>query len=154
MKLRLERAYKLPTYTIGKLFIDGVFFCDTLEDSDRGLLQSMSLEEIKSKKLYGITAIPRGIYKITLDVVSPKFSTYPFYKEACQGKLPRLLDVKGYDGILMHVSDGSKGADLVLGCIGVGFNKIKGGLLDGKETFKSLISKLSTDKNNISIEII
>ena len=147
MKLTLKRIFKGPRYTIGKLFINGVYECDTLEDHDRGLTSQMSLEEIKAKKVYGETAIPTGTYSINMTTVSPKFSKYPFYKEVCEGKLPRLLNVKGYEGILIHVADGSKGADLVLGCIGIGKNKIKGGLLDGKETFKNLISELKKASN-------
>ena len=142
MKLTLIRKYKKPDYTIGLLYINGVFFCNTIEDTDRGLDDSMSLEDIKSKKVYGQTAIPKGTYEITLDVVSPKFSTYSFYKETCNGKVPRLLNVKGFKGILIHVADGYKGAELVQGCIGIGLNKIKGGLLEGKEYFKRLYSTL------------
>jgi len=39
MKLTLKRTAKKPTYTIGKLYIDDVYFCDTIEDTDRGLYQ-------------------------------------------------------------------------------------------------------------------
>ena len=35
MKLTLKRRYFAETYTIGTLFIDGVRFCDTLEDKNR-----------------------------------------------------------------------------------------------------------------------
>lgn len=142
MNLVLQRLYKKDKYTIGKLIIDGDKFCDTLEDKDRGLFQNMPLSTIKEKKIYGETAIPTGVYRITLDAVSAKFSKYPFYMEVCNGKLPRLIDVPGFDGILLHVADGPKGADLLLGCVGVGENKIKGGLLNGKETFKKLYAKL------------
>ena len=148
MRLKLERKYFKDTYTIGNLYIDGKYFCDTLEDKDRGLDDSMSLEDIKSKKIYGQTAIPKGTYEITLDVVSPKFSTYSFYKETCNGKVPRLLNVKGFKGILIHVVDGYKGAKLVQGCIGIGLNKIKGGLLEGIEYFKRLYSTLLEAYNN------
>lgn len=143
MNILVQRVHKKEDYTIGTLSIDGQYFCDTLEDKDRGLLQNMPLDTIKSIKVYGETAIPTGKYKITLDMVSPKFSKYPFYNEICQGKLPRLLDVPGFEGILIHVADGSKGADLVHGCIGVGQNKIKGGLLNGKATFKKLYYRLA-----------
>lgn len=148
MNIIIDRRWKKPEYTIGKLFIDGKYFCDTLEDKDRGLDDSMSLEDIKSKKIYGQTAIPKGTYEITLDVVSPKFSTYSFYKETCNGKVPRLLNVKGFKDILIHVADGYKGAELVQGCIGIGLNKIKGGLLEGKEYFKRLYSTLLKAYNN------
>lgn len=142
MELVVDRKYKKEKYTIGNLYIDGKFFSNTLEDTDRGLSQSMTLEQIKSIKKPTITAIPTGEYTVTLDVVSPKFSTKQFYREVCNGKVPRLLNVKGFDGILIHVAEGPKGAELVQGCIGVGFNKIKGGLLESKETFKSLYSVL------------
>lgn len=147
MRLKVVRKVKTDTYTLGNLFVEDTYFCDTLEDKDRGLDDSMSLEEIKSKKVYGRTAIPKGTYEITLDVVSPKFSTYSFYKEICKGKVPRLLNVKGFEGILIHVADGYKGAELVQGCIGIGLNKIKGGLLEGKETFKKLYQLLQDSKN-------
>lgn len=142
MQLTVRRQYKKDAYTIGTLYIDGDKFCDTLEDKDRGLFKNMPISTIKELKVYGQTAIPTGCYKITLDVVSNKFSQYPFYQEVCNGKLPRLLDVPGFDGILLHVADGSKGADLLLGCIGIGENKIKGGLLNGKDVFRRLYTIL------------
>lgn len=148
MELKLIRKIKTDNYTIGELYVNNSLFCSTLEDKDRGLKDSMSLEEIKSKKVYGKTAIPTGTYSISLDVVSPKFSKYPFYMEVCKGKLPRLQNVKGFEGILIHVADGYKGAELVQGCIGIGKNTIKGGLLEGKDYFKRLYSLLSESVNN------
>ena len=148
MKLTLIRKYKKPDYTIGLLYINGVFFCNTIEDTDRGLSDKMKLSDIEKIKIDGKTAIPTGSYEITLDVVSPKFSTYSFYKETCNGKVPRLLNVKGFKGILIHVADGYTGAELVQGCIGIGLNKIKGGLLEGKEYFKRLYSTLLEAYNN------
>ena len=155
MKIQVQRLYKKDTYTIGKMFIDGKYFCDTLEDKDRGLNSSMLESQIKEIKVYGETAIPIGTYKIDMNTISPKFSKYPFYQEVCKGKIPRLIGVKGFNGILIHVADGYKGASLVQGCIGIGKNKIKGGLLEGKETFKKLYSILSSCNNDkIEIEII
>ena len=133
------------TYTPGTLYIDGAKFCSTLEDLDRGLTQDMSIGEIQSKKIYGETAIPKGTYKITLDVVSPKFSKYPFYMEVCNGRLPRLLDVPGYEGILIHVADGWKKDKLLAGCIGIGERQSDGSLLKGKETFKRLWELLKNE---------
>lgn len=157
MKLKLERLYLKSTYTIGKLYIDDKYFCDTIEDKVRDLNKDGDLNDLGETKVYGETAIPYGIYEITLDVVSPKFSKYPFYMETCNGKLPRLLNVPHFSGILIHVADGYKGAALVQGCIGIGKNKIKGGLLEGKETFKKLYNILDTANKNreaISIEIV
>lgn len=147
MTILIDRKYKKQNYTIGNMYINGKWFCNTLEDTDRSLDDSMDIASIKNKKIYGQTAIPTGTYDITLDVVSPKFSQYPFYQSICQGKLPRLLNIKAFDGILIHVANGARGSQLVEGCIGVGLNKIKGGLLDGKETFEKLYNLMVLAKN-------
>ena len=139
--------YKKDTYTIGKLYIDDNYFCDTLEDKDRGLDASMPLSDIQNTKVWGETAIPTGEYAINMNAISPKFNQKSFYREVCQGKVPRLVNVPGYEGILLHVADGNKGAELVHGCIGVGQNKIKGGLINGKETFKGLYDRMKTAYN-------
>ena len=138
MKLELKRRFKGPKYTIGSLFINGVYECDTIEDVDRGLTDSMSVEEIKAKKVYGETAIPTGTYKIDMNIVSPKFKDRSWAK-FCGGKLPRLLDVKGYEGVLIHV--GNKAEDS-LGCILVGDNKIKGQVINSTATFQELYGEL------------
>ena len=154
MELLVDRKWKKQSYTISNLYINGEWFCNCLEDADRGLDNSMSEDMIRTLKKPSITAIPRGTYEITLDVVSPKFSKYQFYKEVCNGKLPRLLNVPHFEGILIHCAEGPKGADLLQGCIAVGNNTIKGGLTNCKETFKKLYSILDkANKNNEKIII-
>ena len=74
MKILVDRKWKKETYTIGNLYINGSFFCNTLEDRDRGIKKTDTLATIKSKKIYGETAIPTGKYKIDMNVVSPKYS--------------------------------------------------------------------------------
>ena len=101
MKLTLQRIAFKPTYTIGRLFIDGKRVCDTIEDRDRELYNTMPLETIKERKIYGETAIPYGTYDINMDTVSPKFKRRSWAK-VCEGKLPRLVDVPGFEGILIH----------------------------------------------------
>ena len=134
MDIVLKRIALKDDYTIGKLYVDGEYFCSTLEDKVRDLS--------KECKVYGKTAIPYGRYEITMKVQSPKFSKYQFYRDVCDGYLPRLLNVPHFNGILLHVADGYKGADLLSGCIGVGDNKIKGGLLNGRQTFINLYKTL------------
>ena len=58
MRLFLKRIAKREKYTIGRLYINGVYFCDTLEDKDRMLNSSMNVNTINSKKVYAETAIP------------------------------------------------------------------------------------------------
>lgn len=138
MEILLIRRYPKSDYTIGRLFVNGVLQGNTLEDTDRGLSDAMDERTIRNRKIYGKTAIPYGRYIIDMKTISPKFSKYPFYMEVCQGKLPRLQGVKGFEGILLHVADGPKGASLLEGCIGIGLNKKVGQLCDGKETFKKV----------------
>lgn len=143
MKLLLRRIFKGPRYTIGKLFINGVYECDTLEDQDRGLTSQMSLEEIKAKKVYGVTAIPTGTYSINMTTVSPKFKDRAWAKPY-KGILPRLENVKGYEGVLIHV--GNKAED-TLGCILVGENRIKGQVVNSTACFYALMTVLLKAKN-------
>lgn len=149
MKLLVKRIPNLPNYTIGRLYIDGAFFCDTLEDVDRGLDSCDSLEEIKKVKVYGKTAIPKGTYKINMNIVSPKFKDRAWAKPWC-GKLPRLEDVPGYEGVLIHV--GNKPED-TLGCILVGENKVKGQVVNSTATFNKLMSILTKTNEEIFITI-
>lgn len=147
MELRVQRKWKKNDYTIGNFYINGELYCNTLEDKDRGITQEMTVEKIQSLKVKNQTAIPTGTYTVTINVISPRFSKKTFYQEVCKGRVPRLLNVKGFDGILIHVGDGSNGKNLTAGCILVGKNTIVGGLTGGKEIFKDLYKKL-TEANN------
>lgn len=152
MKLKLMRIYKGEDYTIGKLYINGEYFCDTIEDCDRGLTQDMPLEEIKKIKVAGKTAIPIGTYKISLVVKSPKFSNftkYPAYK-FCDGYLPRLVNVPGFEGVLIHIGNDDEDTD---GCILVGENTAKGKVLNSTSTFRKLYDIIVESESEISIEI-
>jgi len=134
------KRFKTPNYCIGKLSINGVYFCDTLEDTDRGLKQTDSLEYIKSIKKNGETAIPTGRYRTVMNVVSPKYSN-PKYTWAAKygGKLPRLLNVPGFDGILIHVGNYPHDTE---GCILVGKNTVKGAVMESTKTFDVLMPVL------------
>lgn len=151
MKLLLDRFFKGPKYTVGHLYIDGKYFCDTIEDVDRGLLDSMSLAEIQSKKIPSETAIPRGTYKVTLDVVSPKYSKRDFYIKVCKGKVPRLLNVKGFEGILIHAGNTEEDS---AGCIILGENRVKGKVINSRATFEKFYNILiKSNSKEITITI-
>ena len=135
LELLLDRKYKNETYTIGNLYVDGEWFCNTLEDRDRGLSQTMPLEEIKRQKVYGETAIPTGRYEVRMDIVSPKYNGVKWYKDNFGGRMPRLETVKGFSGILIHSGNTALDSN---GCILVGMNKAKGKVLDSRATFQKL----------------
>ena len=151
MEILVERKWKKSNYTIGILSIDGKRFCETLEDVDRNLNSSMSVEQIKAIKKPNETAIPTGTYEVTLDIFSPKFGSKPFYKKTCNGKLPRILNVKGFDGVLIHC--GNTNLD-TFGCVLVGRNLEKGKVLKSQETFEKLYKVLKENKNNLTIKIV
>lgn len=142
LKLRLTRIAKKTTYTIGRLFVEEVRFSDTLEDTDRGLRQTDSLASIKARKVYGETAIPAGTYEVDMKTVSPKFAAVAWYKQNCNGgRMPRLKDVPGYEGVLIH--PGNTALD-TLGCVLVGKNTAVGKLTQSRDTFAALYKKLKS----------
>lgn len=144
MKLLLKRKFKGETYTIGDLFIDGEFFCNTLEDKVRilPLLCADTPQGISCRckeKKYAETAIPCGTYRITMQH-SPKFKRV----------LPYLHDVPHFLGILVH--NGSN-IDHSAGCVLIGRNTIKGGLTESRATSDRL-NEILSNKKDINIEIV
>lgn len=125
MNLRVKRISLKSDYTVGRLYVNGEYVCDTLEDA------------VRDTKIYGKTAIPCGTYKITMDVVSSKFKDRSWAKPY-DGKLPRLINVPNYEGVLIHVGNTAEDTS---GCLLVGQNKEKGKLVNSTQTFMSLMTK-------------
>lgn len=140
MKLILKRIALKQTYTIGHLYIDGEYFCDTIEDKVRDLK--------KEPKIKGQTAIPYGTYEVITNVVSPRFKDRSWAKPY-GGKVPRLVNVPGFEGVLIHPGTDQNSTS---GCLIVGQNKIKGKVINSQKTFYALMSKLK-DQKNITITI-
>lgn len=152
MKLLLQRIALKPTYTVGRLYIDGEKFCDTIEDTVRDLNRNGRFDN-GEVKVPSESAIPYGTYDITLKVQSPKFKSNKNY-EFCKGYLPRLLNVPHFDGILIHIGNTAKDS---AGCILVGENSEVGKVLNSTATFRRLYARLKTasDKGEkIQIEIV
>ncbi len=139
MKLLTDRAWKKDTYTIGRFFIDGKRFYETLEDRDRGLKQTDTQDHILEVKVPGETAIPSGTYEVRIDIVSPKYAAVKWYNDLCGGRMPRLMNVPGFDGILIHPLTSALDSR---GCIGVGRNTVEGKLTSSRDTFKALYKKM------------
>lgn len=154
MRLKLIRKYKKDTYTIGQLLVEGSFFCNTLEDKDRGLTQDMDLPIIKAAKVYGETAIPSGVYDIDMETRSPKYAAVDWYKKLNGGYMPTICNVPGYSRVLIH--PGNSPLD-TLGCVLVGENKVKGRLINSRATFARLY-KLMKDAHDrgedITLQIV
>ena len=143
MEIQVNRIARKDGYTIGRMSLNGVYFCDTLEDTDRGLKDTMQVNEILAKKRKGITAIPTGKYDVIL-TFSPRFKRV----------LPLLLSVKGYEGVRIHAGNTNKDTE---GCLLVGENKAKGQVLNSRATLEKLMSVLlecEKRKEKISITIV
>ena len=132
MRIELVRIAFKDTYTIGKLYVDDTYFCDVLEDVDRGLKSSMTESEILEKKVKGQTAIPTGHYVINI-TYSPKYKRM----------MPLLLDVKGFSGIRIHSGNSSKDTE---GCLLVGKNKKVGMVLESRDTYQPLFKMMEGQK--------
>ena len=149
MELELRRIARKADYTIGRLYVDGKYFCDTIEDTDRGLRQDLPESVNRAKKRKGVTAIPVGRYRVTLGIRSPRFSTKKQYA-FCGGYLPRLLNVPAFDGVLIHIGNTAKDTE---GCILVGRNTKVGMVLESTATFHALYDVLRRAKGDIYITI-
>lgn len=149
MQILVKEVASRDLYTISRLFVDGVYLCDVLQDTNRGLKSDMSLEEISKIKIKGKTAIPKGTYEVTLNVTSPRFGSKKQYA-FCEGKLPRLLNVPGFEGVLIHIGNTPEDTD---GCLLVGFNKVKGQVVNSTSAFLKLYSVLSQAKDRIFITL-
>lgn len=144
MKITLKRKFYGKTYTIGDLLIDGNFFCNTIEDKVRSLPLACpnTSKGIACKckgKVYAQTAIPAGIYKVTME-----------YSTKFKRRLPLLHNVPHFIGILVHSGTTEKDS---AGCIIIGVNSVKGKVLNSRNTSDALNLLLEKEKN-ISIEII
>lgn len=134
MELTLKRTALRDTYTIGKLYVNGTYFCDTCEDKVRDLNKDGDLNDQGEGKVFAQTAIPYGKYEVTLKVKSPKFSQRTSYNW-CNGYLPRLINVPHFEGILIHA--GNTAVDSA-GCILVGKNDVVGKVVNSMNTLKKL----------------
>lgn len=142
MKLELYRKYRKSGYTIGLLYADGKFICNTLEDTDRGLTNEMSERQIASIKVKGKTAIPTGTYPIIV-TYSPRFKK----------QMPLLDNVKGFEGIRIH--SGNIASDTE-GCILCGKNTKVGEVTSSKmwtEKVYNLINDAIRKRESVFIDI-
>lgn len=140
MKLTLKRIALRPTYTIGKLYIDDVYFCDTIEDTVRDLNKNGKFDN-GEKKVHSKTAIPYGIYEIKW-TYSPRFKKYT----------PQLMNVPSFEGIRIHAGNTSADTE---GCLILGKNKQVGKVINSRDTINKFypIIKEACSNGKVTIEI-
>lgn len=130
MKLLLERKYCKKEYTIGNLYINGVFYCNILEDTVRDFNKN-GIFDCGEIKIKGSTAIPYGEYDIIV-TYSPKFKR----------ELPILLNVPAFDGIRIHRGNTNKDTE---GCLLPGENKERGKVINSTKYELDLTNKIKTE---------
>lgn len=127
MNILLKRIKQIGSATIGDLYINSQYFCNTLEDVERDF------------KIKGEAAIPKGTYKITF-YSSPKFGRI----------LPKLENVPNFEYILIHSGNTEHDTE---GCILVGLHNGNGVITESRNTFKKLFALMEVEKEiNITIE--
>ena len=99
LTIKIKRYKLTDTQTIGKMYLNDEFFCDTLEDTYRG-------QNLTNLKVDGATAIPNGNYKCELTYSTKFNNTYP-----------KLFNVPFFQGIRIHTGSSEKDTE---GCILVG----------------------------------
>lgn len=131
-KIHVVRCWSSVTSgTFGQMFVNDQFQCYTLEPPLQDMVQTKPF------------AIPPGQYDLRLDIVSPKFRfRSPYVKFG--GKVPRLMDVPNFDGVLIHVGNFVKDSH---GCILVG-DSLKGfrRLYNSTRAYLDLWQKLASFK--------
>jgi hypothetical protein len=132
MKLELKRIALKPNYTIGKLFINGSYYCDTIEDKVIDLNKNGKFDDGLTKVMHQ-TAIPYGTFKVVVNH-SPKFNR----------ELPRLLDVPYFEGILIHNGSDQNSSS---GCIIVGENKSVGKVTNSTFYMNNLTARIKDAQN-------
>lgn len=140
MEAKLERAWRRENYTVGRVFVDGERFSESMEDKDRGLTQDMSEEEIMRVKVYGETAIPTGTYTVKM-TYSPKYNR----------NMPEVLDVPGFSGIRIHSGNTAKDS---LGCILLGRNTKVGMITESRKTCKEFERLLKAAGGECKLTIV
>lgn len=131
MKLTLQRYLFNEDYTMGLLFIDGLYFCDTIEDRYRG-------QELSKTKVKDETCIPYGVYTV-------KITYSPKYKK----NMPQILDVPYFTGIRIHSGNTAKDSS---GCVIVGIKSQNGKVLESRKIYNELYKRLE-NTNYIKIDI-
>lgn len=141
MRLTLKRIAKKKDYTIGRLYINGDYFCDTIEDAVR-ITSADSLSEMRRKKIQNKTAIPDGSYEVII-TMSARFKKL----------LPLLLNVPAFEGVRIHSGNTANDTE---GCIIVGKNDKVGWVSDSRNTMTKLMKILQgvEGKERITLEIL
>jgi len=130
MHLKLLRKTFTEESTVGVLSVNGQSECFTLED------------KVRAVKIPGKTAIPAGIYEITIT-----------FSERFKKPLPLLLNVPNFSGIRIHAGNTAEDTE---GCILVGTTQGVNRIGSSRVAFAALFAKLQAalKREKIFIEVV
>jgi hypothetical protein len=134
-------VYREPSNEIdtpGIMVFNNEIICQTLEDIDRDMCDSMTVKEIQAIKIYGQTAIPYGRYEL-------KWKDSPTF-----GRVPQIVSVKGFSNILIHIGNWHTNTS---GCILVGMKKGKNMVERSAEAMK-IVKRLIIDNDIKFINVL
>ncbi len=114
MELKLIRETKTNDSTIGKLYINEIYHCYTLEDKEREV------------KVQNVTAIPKGRYEVIVN-----------FSNRFQQQMPLLLNVPNFEGVRIHWGNYSKDTE---GCILLGTTKAVNMIGNSRTAYAKFIS--------------
>ena len=144
MKIEVIREASNKDCTFGKLYINGKYMCNTLEDVQRDV------------KIKGETAIPKGVYKVTLRNAGGKNEKYKEkFGDTWHKGMLYLNNVPNYEYVLIHIGNSKKDSE---GCILVGLGRdIKSNMItqstDAYKLIYPIISKALINKENVEITV-
>lgn len=139
LHLLLTRSFRKPTYTIGRIYANGQFICNSMEDVDRHIFQGQPLSDLLKIKIKGETAIPTGTYRLRV-TESPKFKR----------ELIEVVDVPGFTGIRIHALNTAEQSE---GCIGPGLNTEKGRVTESRK-YEKILTDMVKKETEAYITII
>lgn len=132
LNLLLKRDSFNDRFTLGKLFVDGHYYCETLEDTDRNL-------ESGGVKIPRETAIPRGRYLLVVSM-SSRFGR----------PMIEVKNVREFSGVRIH---GANTADDVEGCIGVGNVRTQNGIAQCAGVVRNLTKLVGSYIGNVWLTV-
>ncbi len=130
MKIVLIRDQFTDKSTIGKLYIDNLFYCHTLEDV------------VRNEKIKHETAIPYGKYELVVN-----------WSNRFKRQMPLLINVPNFEGIRIHSGNTDKDTS---GCILLGETRSKDFIGQSRLAYNRFLKDLQTalKTGKVFIEII
>lgn len=129
--IEIKRIFRGPNYTISNVYLDGEYFCDSLEDTDRDTNRNGTFDP-DEQKIWGETAIPNGTYWVDWRR-SPRFSSTFGDKY-----MPYIEGINGFSQVLFHHGNTEKDTH---GCVLLGRNTQKGRVTESIATTKKFLEK-------------